>query len=96
MNIVYQFFRNNHILAICEDAIVSSKFTLNLSRFEMTEVPNKVEECEIILKLFLNHNHLTKVCIILGATAVYVHLPILYRYAGMPISFAIEFKGKIH
>lgn len=79
MNIVYQFFRNNHILAICEDAIVSSKFTLNLSRFEMTEVPNKVEECEIILKLFLNHNHLTKVCIILWSTAVYVHLPLVLQ-----------------
>lgn len=61
MNIVYEFFRNNHILAICEDALCKKSFTLNLSRFEMTEVPDLVEKCNIIFKLFLNHNHLTKV-----------------------------------
>lgn len=61
MNIVYEFFRNNHILAICEEALCKKSFTLNLSRFEMTDVPDLVEKCNIIFKLFLNHNHLTKV-----------------------------------
>ena len=67
MNIVYEFFRNNHILAICEDVLCKKSFTLNLSRFEMQEVPELVEKCDIIFKLFLNHNHLTRVSPLQGA-----------------------------
>ena len=61
MNAVGQYFRRHSILAACEDAIAKKSFTLNLSRFEMEEVPNLLEKLEILLKLFLNNNQLTRV-----------------------------------
>lgn len=67
MNVVYQFFRKNIILAVCEDCLCYKSFTLNLSRFEMTEVPELVSKCESLMKLFLHHNQLKTVRIILIA-----------------------------
>lgn len=61
MNAIYKFFRNNHILAVCENAVCQKAFTLNLSRFEMSDLPELVSKCENLLKLFLNHNHLQQV-----------------------------------
>ncbi|KAI8035879.1 hypothetical protein M5D96_011310 [Drosophila gunungcola] len=61
MEKVCQFFRNNYVLANCEDAIYKKAFTLNLSHYQMTEVPDIIEQCETLMKLFLNQNKLKKV-----------------------------------
>ena len=61
MNPVSEFFRRRSILAACEEAIAKQATTLNLSRFEMEEVPKLLEKLETLMKLFLNNNQLTRV-----------------------------------
>ncbi|XP_017054352.1 plant intracellular Ras-group-related LRR protein 4 isoform X1 [Drosophila ficusphila] len=61
MERVCQFFRNNYVLANCEDAIFKKAFSLNLSHYQMSEVPDIIEQCETLMKLFLNQNKLTKI-----------------------------------
>ncbi|KAH8373712.1 hypothetical protein KR200_003297 [Drosophila serrata] len=61
MEKICQFFRNNYVLANCEDAIYKKAFSLNLSHYQMSQVPDIIEQCETLLKLFLNQNKLTKV-----------------------------------
>ncbi|EDV55497.1 plant intracellular Ras-group-related LRR protein 7 [Drosophila erecta] len=61
MEKVCQFFRNNYVLANCEDAIYKKAFSLNLSHYQIAEVPDIIEKCETLMKLFLNQNKLTKI-----------------------------------
>lgn len=61
MEAVCHFFRTNYILANCEDVIQKKGFTLNLSHYQMDELPEIIEHCETLMKLFLNQNKLTKV-----------------------------------
>lgn len=61
MDAVCHFFRTNYILANCEDVICKKAFSLNLSHYQMAELPDIIEHCETLMKLFLNQNKLTKV-----------------------------------
>lgn len=61
MEKICQFFRTNYILANCEEVISKKAFSLNLSHYQMSELPEIIENCETLMKLFLNQNRLTKV-----------------------------------
>lgn len=61
MEKICQFFRTNYILANCEEVISKKAFSLNLSHYQMSELPEIIEKCESLMKLFLNQNRLTKV-----------------------------------
>lgn len=61
MNSVYNFIKENHMLAVIESAIIRKSFTLNLSKFEIEEVPELLTTCRTLLKLYLSKNEIREV-----------------------------------
>ncbi|XP_034478987.1 leucine-rich repeat-containing protein 10 [Drosophila innubila] len=66
MEAICHFFRTNYILANCEDVISKKAFSLNLSHYQMAELPEIIKRCDTLMKLYLNQNILTKVPSSLG------------------------------
>lgn len=81
MERICQFFRTNYILANCEEVISKKAFSLNLSHYQMSELPEIIENCDSLMKLFLNQNRLTKVNLEVGKRKLSVlYICILCRY----------------
>jgi len=65
MNTFYNFLRENHLLATIEFASTKKQFTLNLSNYEIIEIPEILYKCSTLLKLYLHNNSIKKVFIYL-------------------------------
>ena len=58
MNAVYNFIKDNHILAVVENAHEKRSSTLNLAKYELCEIPELVTKCNHLMKLYLNQNEI--------------------------------------
>ncbi|XP_030032100.1 leucine-rich repeat-containing protein 2 isoform X2 [Manduca sexta] len=59
MSAILKFIRENHILAIIEQAIAKKKSRLSLNAFEMVEIPSMLFECLDLEHLYLHKNKIT-------------------------------------
>ncbi|XP_049882283.1 leucine-rich repeat protein SHOC-2-like isoform X2 [Pectinophora gossypiella] len=59
MSAILKFIRENHILALIEQAIVKKKSRLSLNAFEITEIPNLLYNCMDVENLYLHRNKIT-------------------------------------
>lgn len=58
MNAVYNFIKDNHVIAVVENAHEKRSSTLNLAKYELFEIPELVTKCTHLMKLYLNHNEI--------------------------------------
>lgn len=63
MNSVYNFIKDNHVIAVVENAYEKRSSTLNLAKYELFEIPELVTKCTHLMKLYLNHNEIKYVSI---------------------------------
>ncbi|CAK1549389.1 unnamed protein product [Leptosia nina] len=61
MSAILKFIRENHILAIIEQAIAKKKSRLSLNSFEITEIPLLLYSCLELEHLYLHLNNITTV-----------------------------------
>ncbi|XP_072933974.1 uncharacterized protein [Epargyreus clarus] len=61
MSAILKFIRENHILALIEQAIVKKKSRLSLNAFEITEIPSLLYTCLDIEHLYLHRNKIITV-----------------------------------
>lgn len=61
MNAVYNFIKDNHVIAVVENAHEKRSSTLNLAKYELIEIPELVTKCTHLMKLYLNHNEIKSV-----------------------------------
>ncbi|XP_026324630.1 leucine-rich repeat-containing protein 1 [Hyposmocoma kahamanoa] len=59
MSAILKFIRENHILALIEQAIVKKKSRLSLNAFEITEIPNLLYNCMEVEHLYLHRNKIS-------------------------------------
>ncbi|XP_069698537.1 leucine-rich repeat protein SHOC-2-like [Periplaneta americana] len=59
MGTFYHFVREHHMLAMVEEALAKRSMTLNLSYFEMAQVPHLLTSLSDVRKLYLHNNKLT-------------------------------------
>ncbi|XP_053620578.1 leucine-rich repeat protein SHOC-2 isoform X2 [Plodia interpunctella] len=59
MSAILKFIRENHILALIEQAIVKRKSRLSLNAFEMTEIPDLLYTCMEVQHLYLHKNKIS-------------------------------------
>lgn len=62
MSSVFNFIRENHILATIESCEINNNVTLNLSYREINTIPKKLYECRCLFKLYLSRNFISEVC----------------------------------
>ncbi|CAH4037460.1 unnamed protein product [Pieris brassicae] len=61
MSAILKFIRENHILAVIEQAIAKKKSRLSLNSFEITEIPTLLYSCIELEHLYLHLNNITTV-----------------------------------
>ncbi|XP_026743395.1 leucine-rich repeat protein SHOC-2 isoform X2 [Trichoplusia ni] len=61
MSAILKFIRENHILALIEQAIVKKKSRLSLNAFEIIEIPELLYTCADVKHLYLHRNKITVV-----------------------------------
>ncbi|XP_032524414.2 leucine-rich repeat protein SHOC-2-like [Danaus plexippus] len=61
MSAILKFIRENHILAVIEQAIAKKKSRLSLNSFEITEIPALLYTCLDVEHLYLHINNITTV-----------------------------------
>lgn len=61
MSVILKFIRENHILALIEQAIVKKKSRLSLNAFEIIEIPDLLYTCSDVEHLYLHRNKITVV-----------------------------------
>ncbi|XP_013199218.1 leucine-rich repeat protein SHOC-2 isoform X2 [Amyelois transitella] len=61
MSAILKFIRENHILALIEQAIVKRKSRLSLNAFEITEIPDLLYTCFEVQHLYLHKNKITTI-----------------------------------
>lgn len=61
MNPLYDYIRDNHIMAIVDVASAKKAPTLDLSYNEITEVPDNLVDCTELTNLRLQGNNIIKV-----------------------------------
>ncbi|CAH0598792.1 unnamed protein product [Chrysodeixis includens] len=61
MSAILKFIRENHILALIEQAIVKKKSRLSLNAFEIIEIPELLYTCADVEHLYLHRNKITVV-----------------------------------
>ncbi|KAJ8706116.1 hypothetical protein PYW07_010893 [Mythimna separata] len=61
MSAILKFIRENHILALIEQAIVKKKSRLSLNAFEIIEIPDLLYTCSDVEHLYLHRNKITVV-----------------------------------
>lgn len=61
MSAILKFIRENHILALIEQAIVKKKSRLSLNAYEITEIPSLLYTCSEVEHLYLHRNKITTV-----------------------------------
>ncbi|XP_045781332.1 leucine-rich repeat protein soc-2 isoform X2 [Maniola jurtina] len=61
MSAILKFIRENHILAVIEQAIAKKKSRLSLNSFEISEIPSLLYSCLEVEHLYLHINNITSV-----------------------------------
>uniref|UniRef100_A0A2A4KB89 Leucine-rich repeat protein soc-2 homolog n=1 Tax=Heliothis virescens TaxID=7102 RepID=A0A2A4KB89_HELVI len=61
MSAILKFIRENHILALIEQAIAKKKSRLSLNAFEIIEIPELLYTCSDVEHLYLHRNKITVV-----------------------------------
>lgn len=61
MSAILKFIRENHILALIEQAIVKKKSRLSLNAYEIIEIPDLLYTCSDVEHLYLHRNKITVV-----------------------------------
>ncbi|PZC72498.1 leucine-rich repeat-containing protein 10 isoform X2 [Helicoverpa armigera] len=61
MSAILKFIRENHILALIEQAIAKKKSRLSLNAFEIIEIPDLLYTCSDVEHLYLHRNKITVV-----------------------------------
>ncbi|CAH0718561.1 unnamed protein product, partial [Brenthis ino] len=61
MSAILKFIRENHILAVIEQAIAKKKSRLSLNSFEITEIPSLLYTCMDVEHLYLHLNNITTI-----------------------------------
>ncbi|XP_075987584.1 uncharacterized protein LOC142984111 isoform X2 [Anticarsia gemmatalis] len=59
MSAILKFIRENHILALIEQAIVKKKSRLSLNAYEIIEIPSLLYTCSDVEHLYLHRNKIT-------------------------------------
>ncbi|GBP26301.1 Leucine-rich repeat protein SHOC-2 [Eumeta japonica] len=63
MSAILKFIRENHILALIEQAIVKKKSRLSLNAFEITDIPNLLYTCSDVEHLYLHKNKISRLSV---------------------------------